>query len=100
MVTLNLDDKSGDLSESRVTLGRVVTAAFALAGWLWAWFGGPSSSAVASDYVKLRDSVTTLQAQRAEDVHLRDADQKWKEKVDEKFDRLFELLSKNRDDRR
>lgn len=104
MTTLELNDKPGlehavrrgavDFAEPKVTLGRVLAFAIALAGWLWAAIGA-GSGAVAKDYVTLRDRVAVIEVQRVEDVRnherQRIEDQEWRARIEEKLDRIVEL---------
>jgi hypothetical protein len=105
MVTLNLDDKPGLMTAVRsgrvqfaerrypwAAIGVSVTVAVALLGWLVSGLGEYHNADKALD-----KRVTTLEAQRAEDVKNRDQqrgeDQKWRERVDEKLDRMIEQLA-------
>lgn len=98
-----------DLSAVRVSMsmrkvGAVVLAAVVSAsGWTWGCVkdtGKDVAGAVVSDYVKVHDEVTTLKAQRVEDVRTHDRERQedaaWKTRVDRQLGEILQALGARR----
>jgi hypothetical protein len=88
MVKLDLNDKPAllqairegrvDFGERRINWGLVLTVVVAILGWLVA-----AAGTGAGDYSRVRDRVTTLETQRANDIQRM-------ERIENKIDRLLE----------
>jgi hypothetical protein len=97
MTTLDLSNKS-DTVIPRVSLWKVLSILAGIAASFWAWYAVPATNWAASDYSALRDRVKTLEVQsaadKAERERLRADDQRWRDRVDEKLDRLVEGMGR------